>query len=137
MAISRQLLGKIIDEVFDGGIEDASVIEEIYASIKKHEPVMGQEECASLIDAMLSESPWKDQMWARGALMIASNTIRRGRHLTTEEKFQNVMRHLDDYPPTDVCDHPFLADFEKASDCIAAGKCVCGRASSNQAGDQP
>lgn len=35
--ISRELLGKIVDEVFDGAIEDASVIEEIYAAIKKHE----------------------------------------------------------------------------------------------------
>lgn len=36
--ISRELLGKIVDEVFDGAIEDASVIEDIYAAIKKHEP---------------------------------------------------------------------------------------------------
>lgn len=35
--ISRDLLGKIVDEVFDGAIEDASVIEEIYAAIKRHE----------------------------------------------------------------------------------------------------
>jgi hypothetical protein len=35
--ISRELLGKIVDEVFDGAIEDASVIEEIYAAIKRHE----------------------------------------------------------------------------------------------------
>jgi hypothetical protein len=32
-SISRELLGKIVDEVFDGAIEDASVIEEIYAVI--------------------------------------------------------------------------------------------------------
>lgn len=36
-AISRELLGKIVDEVFDGAIEDASVIEDIYAAIKRHE----------------------------------------------------------------------------------------------------
>lgn len=36
-AISRELMGKIVDEVFDGAIEDASVIEEIYACIKRHE----------------------------------------------------------------------------------------------------
>jgi hypothetical protein len=34
--MSRDLLGKIIDDVFDGAIEDASVIEEIYASIIRH-----------------------------------------------------------------------------------------------------
>jgi hypothetical protein len=33
MTISRELLGKIVDEVFDGAIEDASVIEEIYTVI--------------------------------------------------------------------------------------------------------
>jgi len=33
--ISRELMGKIVDEVFDGAIEDASVIEEIYAVIQR------------------------------------------------------------------------------------------------------
>ncbi|MQB09576.1 hypothetical protein DXT96_06865 [Agrobacterium sp. ICMP 6402] len=36
-AISRELMGKIVDEVFDGAIEDASVIEDIYAVIKREE----------------------------------------------------------------------------------------------------
>lgn len=35
--ISRELMGKIVDDVFDGAIEDARVIEEIYAVIKTHE----------------------------------------------------------------------------------------------------
>jgi hypothetical protein len=35
--ISSELLGKIVDDVFDGAIEDASVIEDIYAAIKRHE----------------------------------------------------------------------------------------------------
>jgi hypothetical protein len=35
--ISRELMGKIVDDVFDGAIEDASVIEDIYAAIKRHE----------------------------------------------------------------------------------------------------
>lgn len=39
-AISRELMGKIVDEVFDGAIEDASVIEEIYAAIKRHESAL-------------------------------------------------------------------------------------------------
>lgn len=49
--ISRDLLGKIVDEVFDGAIEDASVIEEIYAAITRHESlsplpqVVGHETC--------------------------------------------------------------------------------------------
>lgn len=35
--ISRELLGKIVDEVFDGGLEDASVVEDIYRVIKREE----------------------------------------------------------------------------------------------------
>jgi hypothetical protein len=35
--ISRDLLGKIVDEVFDGGLEDASVIEDIYRVVKREE----------------------------------------------------------------------------------------------------
>jgi|GEM_PF-6811783 len=35
-SISRQLLGKIVDEVFNGAIEDCSVIEDIYRSIAAH-----------------------------------------------------------------------------------------------------
>ncbi len=35
--MDRTLLGKIVDDVFDGAIEDASVIEAIYDAIKKHE----------------------------------------------------------------------------------------------------
>jgi len=30
-------MGKIVDEVFDGAVEDVRVIEEIYAVIKRHE----------------------------------------------------------------------------------------------------
>ncbi|MCZ7470296.1 hypothetical protein M0412_10820 [Agrobacterium sp. O3.4] len=43
-AISRALLGKIVDEVFDGAIEDASVIAEIYAVIKREEANSAQVE---------------------------------------------------------------------------------------------
>jgi hypothetical protein len=35
--ISRVLLGKIVDEVFGGAVEDARVIEEIYAVIKRED----------------------------------------------------------------------------------------------------
>jgi len=33
--ISRQLMGKIVDEVFDGGIEDSTVIADIYRVIAR------------------------------------------------------------------------------------------------------
>jgi len=36
LSISRQLLGKIVDEIFDGTIEDCSVIEDIYRVIAAH-----------------------------------------------------------------------------------------------------
>jgi hypothetical protein len=35
--LSRELLGKIVDEVFDGAIEDASVIEDIYRVIAREQ----------------------------------------------------------------------------------------------------
>lgn len=43
-AISRALLGKIVDEVFGGAIEDASVIEEIYSVIKREEAALSAAE---------------------------------------------------------------------------------------------
>ncbi len=45
--MNRDLMGKIVDEVFGGAIEDASVIEEIYAVIKREEaaqPVQADED---------------------------------------------------------------------------------------------
>jgi len=48
--ISRKLLGKIIDEVFDGSIEDASVIEEIYAVIKSEDLASQAEHYASIAE---------------------------------------------------------------------------------------
>jgi hypothetical protein len=56
---------------------------------------IGQEECAALIDTMLTEAPWKDQMWARGALMIAARAIRRGRHLSASEKLDNAFKWIE------------------------------------------
>ncbi|WP_320196236.1 hypothetical protein RMR10_004585 [Agrobacterium rosae] len=35
--MKRSLMGKIVDEVFDGGIEDPSIIEKIYAVIDREE----------------------------------------------------------------------------------------------------
>lgn len=57
--ISRELMGKIVDEVFDGAIEDCSVIEEIYAAIKRHE---ADEHPTTTVNLLPSESPW--QWWA-------------------------------------------------------------------------
>jgi len=53
--ISRELLGKIVDEVFDGAIEDASVIEEIYAAIKKHETPSPQDRSRGPADQIIAQ----------------------------------------------------------------------------------
>lgn len=49
-AISRALLGKIVDEVFDGAIEDPSVIEQIYAVIKREEAALYAAEPVAWVD---------------------------------------------------------------------------------------
>ena len=51
-----------------------------------------REDCAQLVEAMIQMDPWKEQMWSRGALMIAARAIRRGRHFTNAEK----MAHFHD-----------------------------------------
>lgn len=50
-----------------------------------------QEECAGLIDHMLAEPTYRDNPQRRLALAIAARAIRRGRHLTAEEQFNNVL----------------------------------------------
>jgi predicted NBD/HSP70 family sugar kinase len=63
MTMSRELMGKIVDEVFDGAIEDASVIEQIYDAIKKHDTpspstqMVGVELPADIIESLLSIGP--------------------------------------------------------------------------------
>lgn len=42
LEISRDLLGKIVDEVFDGAIEDASVIEDVYRVIAREHATMAE-----------------------------------------------------------------------------------------------
>lgn len=49
-----------------------------------------REQCAQLVEAMITERPWSEKLWARGALAIAARAIRRGRHLTGEERAQNL-----------------------------------------------
>lgn len=53
-----------------------------------------REESADLVAAMIEWAPWKDHMWARGALAIAAQAVRRGRHLTGAEKLANLKRAL-------------------------------------------
>ncbi len=51
-----------------------------------------QEQAADLVEAMIAMPPWNEQMWSRGALMIAARVIRRGRHLTGKERADNLVK---------------------------------------------
>jgi len=57
--IPRDLLGKIVDEVFDGAIEDASVIEDIYRVIAREHaaPTAG---LAAILTQAEIERGWHD-----------------------------------------------------------------------------
>lgn len=86
--MSRALMGYIVDEVFDGAIEDTKVIEDIYAAIKRHEP--GDEASAKIIDQMLEEPGWSNNSRSKLALTVAARAIRRGRLLSSHEKWENI-----------------------------------------------
>lgn len=55
-----------------------------------------RERCAELVEQMLDMDPWKDQAWARCALMVAARAIRRGRHLTASEQLENLAKSLEE-----------------------------------------
>jgi hypothetical protein len=44
----------------------------------------------------MNERPWSEKQWSRCALAIAAKAIRRGRLLSAEEKYENLMRALFD-----------------------------------------
>jgi len=67
---------------------------------------LGQEECAALIDQMLSEPRFRDHDRSRMSLTIAARAIRRGRHLTAEEQLNNVLDWLDTPPPPQTREEP-------------------------------
>jgi len=54
------------------------------------------EECALLVDQMLEDPAFNKHARTRMALMIAARTIRRGRHLTPSEKFENMLRWCEE-----------------------------------------
>lgn len=69
-------------------------IAELEAQAAPKDNVLGQEECAGLIDQMLSEPAYRDDPKTRLSLMIAARAIRRGRHLTADEKRANLNSFL-------------------------------------------
>ena len=59
-------------------------------------PSSEREAYARLVEAMIGQAPWKDQLWARTALAIAARSIRRGRHLTEAEKIENLAKSMEE-----------------------------------------
>lgn len=59
-------------------------------------PSPAREKCAQLVDEMLKEPAFASHARTRLALMIAARAIRRGRHLTPEEKFENIVRWCEE-----------------------------------------
>jgi len=59
-----------------------------------------QERYAKLVEGLIDQAPWRDQMWARCALACAGSTIRRGRYLTEAEKLENLAKAMEE-PLTD------------------------------------
>lgn len=55
-----------------------------------------RERCARLVRQMMDEKPWVDQPWARMAISIAANAIKRGRHLTDQEKAENLAKAMEE-----------------------------------------
>lgn len=58
---------------------------------------------ARMIEAMVQEEPWADNANSRMALAIAASNVRRGRPLTSAEKFANLCDAIGE-------DDPELAD---------------------------
>lgn len=57
---------------------------------------LGQEDCAKLIEEMITQTPWCAKAWARAALASAARVIRRGRHLNAKEQLDNLKKALAD-----------------------------------------
>jgi hypothetical protein len=59
-------------------------------------PSPAREACALLVDQMMEDPAFNKHPRTRMALMIAARTIRRGRHLTPSEKFENMLRWCEE-----------------------------------------
>lgn len=62
----------------------------------KRDLVIDQEQCAQLVEKMIKQKPYRDQVWARMALAVAARAIRRGRHLTERERLLNLAQSMED-----------------------------------------
>lgn len=54
------------------------------------DPFAERERAAKLVEALITEAPYRNRPWARMALSTAARAIRRGRHLTAAEKVRNL-----------------------------------------------
>lgn len=66
--ISRDLLGKIVDEVFDGAIEDASVIEDIYRVVARECALQSQDREGAF--CVWHNDPETDNSWNTGCRQL-------------------------------------------------------------------
>lgn len=55
-----------------------------------------RERHAKLVEALIDQKPWRDELWARAALACAAHAIRRGRHLTEAEKLENLAKAMEE-----------------------------------------
>lgn len=68
-----------------------------YESAKQKEG--GSDRLADLVEGMIKESPYDRWPQSRMALAIAANAVRRGRHLTSEEKMRNLVDAMEEDGP--------------------------------------
>lgn len=66
------------------------------ASSVKGTLVEEREACAWLVEEMKNMWPWSDKPYAKLVLSIAAKAIRRGRHLTDQERIQNLARAFEE-----------------------------------------
>lgn len=75
----------------------ARVLKAALESAKQKEG--GSDRLADLVEGMIKESPYDRWPQSRMALAIAANAVRRGRHLTSEEKMRNLVDAMEEDGP--------------------------------------
>lgn len=79
-----------------GDLFDKDMDVEIFAA-----PIAAEREhAACLVEDIMERKIFAEHQYAKAALIFAARTIRRGRHLTSEEQFENIMRAIRE-PITD------------------------------------
>lgn len=66
------------------------------ASAPEQWRTMESGKAAALCEALMEQTPYNKQPWARVALAIAARAIRRGRHLTPTEQLENMAKAFEE-----------------------------------------